>query len=57
MPNLTGAAKYPWVWFFSGNLVALRLKTCFPNVCITADVIESQLVLVLVLGRVNSSHI
>lgn len=29
------------VWFFSGNLVGLQLKTCFPNACITADVIDS----------------
>lgn len=55
--NFTGQQNTLGVWFFFDNLVALQLKTCFPNMCITADVIESQLVLALVLARVDRSCI
>lgn len=45
MVNLAGPAKYLWGAVFSGNLVALQLETRLPNMCITADVIQPQLVL------------
>lgn len=55
--NSLGQRNILGVWFFSGNLVGVQLKTRFPNACIAADVIDSQLVLALVLARVNSSNI
>lgn len=45
MLNLTRAARYLWGVVSSGNLIALQLETSFPNMYITADVIQSQLVL------------
>lgn len=55
--NSLGQRNILGVWFFSGNFVGLQLKACFPNACIAADVIDSQLVLALVLARMNSSNI
>lgn len=45
MLNLARPAKYLRGAVFSGNLVALQLETRFPNMYITADVIQPQLVL------------